>query len=101
MKDAGTDAGTAKIISARLTNSLSTRTSCLIIIMVMIMPMFTMFSYPESDMSITSWLTNLDNIASRSPSRLQEQLNMFSKFYQKSGIGGSGGYYPWKCIARD
>jgi hypothetical protein len=81
--------GTAKAISARLITALSTRVSCLIIVMVMVMPLFSMWAYPEQDWSMKSWLDILDKTATRYPERLGAQIDKFSVFYE------SMHYYPW------
>merc|ERR1719265_2132401 len=46
---------TAKTMSGALMASLSTRTSCLMILMVMLLPLFDMATYPESDFSMQVW----------------------------------------------
>eukprot|EP00927_Polykrikos_kofoidii_P028472 TRINITY_DN24855_c0_g2_i1.p1 TRINITY_DN24855_c0_g2~~TRINITY_DN24855_c0_g2_i1.p1 ORF type:complete len:1003 (-),score=207.04 TRINITY_DN24855_c0_g2_i1:122-2974(-) len=94
MREQGADAGTAKVISARLITALSTRVSCLIIVMVMVMPMFSMWTYPEQDWSMKSWLDIIDKTATRHPERLDWQLKKFADFYQ------SMDYYPWVLRAK-
>lgn len=46
---------TARIISAQLTNVLSTRVSFLTIAVAVILPVFTLFLYPENDYSLGVW----------------------------------------------
>jgi len=50
----------AKVISNQLTNGLSTRVAFLTICIVIVMPLFTMFTYPEEDRSMGAWTDLLD-----------------------------------------
>lgn len=95
MREQGTDQGTAKVISARLITALSTRVSCLIIVMVMVMPMFSMWTYPEQDWSMKSWLDILEKTNTRHPERFASQLNQFGKFYNDMD------YYPFEVRAKN
>lgn len=95
MREQGTDQGTAKVISSRLITALSTRVSCLIIIMVMVMPMFGMWTYPEQDWSMKSWLDILEKTLVRHPDRFAAQLTQFGKFYQDMD------YYPFEVRAKN
>lgn len=81
MREQGTDQGTAKVISAQLMTALSTRVSCLIIVMVMVMPTFSMVTYPEQDWSMKSWMQILERMSIRHPEQLADQLAAFEKFY--------------------
>lgn len=57
--------GTAKSVSSAVMTSLSTRVSCLIIVMVMVLPLFEMATYPENDNSMKAWVDSLDFVRSR------------------------------------
>merc|ERR1719316_232865 len=81
MKQQGADQGTAKVISGQLMTALSTRVSCLIIVMVMVLPTFSMVTYPEQDWSMKSWMVILERMSVKHPERLPEQLDAFEKFY--------------------
>merc|ERR1719446_126356 len=94
MREQGTDQGTAKVISARLITALSTRVSCLIIVMVMVMPMFSMWTYPEQDWSMKSWLDILEKTSVRHPERFKAQLTQFGKFYDDMD------YYPFEVRSK-
>jgi len=94
MRDAGKDAGAAKVISNRLNTALSTRVSCLIIVMVMTMPMFSMWTYPEQDWSMTAWLDILDVMAVDQPDQFEKQLDEFWEFYKDMD------YYPYRLRAK-
>merc|ERR1719333_1846726 len=49
------DVKMARVISSQLTNVLSTRVAFLTICIVVVLPIFGMFSYPEVDDSIGAW----------------------------------------------
>merc|ERR1719409_1701184 len=49
------DVKMARVISGQLTNVLSTRVAFLTICIVVMLPIFGMFSYPEVDDSMSSW----------------------------------------------
>mmetsp|Transcript_59040 Transcript_59040/g.104933 ORF Transcript_59040/g.104933 Transcript_59040/m.104933 type:complete len:858 (-) Transcript_59040:75-2648(-) len=84
------DDGTAKVISARLITALSTRTSCLIILLVMIMPLFSMWTYPEEDWSRNSYVEILERAYENRPATLIWQLGELAAFYEDKS------YYPWR-----
>lgn len=90
MREQGTEQGTAKVISARLIMALSTRVSCLIILMVMVMPLFSMWTYPEQDWSMKSFLDVLEKTIVRQPEKLRWQLLEFGTFYDDKT------YYPFR-----
>jgi len=92
----GTDQGTAKVISARLISSLSMRVSLLIIVMVVVTPLFSMWTYPGQDWSMRSWLDILEAaLASPHPEAFGEQLRLFGAFYDDLG------YYPYRLRAAE
>jgi len=90
MRESGSDQGTAKVISSRLITALSTRVSCLIIVMVMVMPLFSMWTYPEQDWSMKSFLDVLELTSVRQPHKFQWQLGEFGTFYDDKD------YYPYR-----
>lgn len=94
MREQGTDQGTAKVISARLITALSTRVSCLIIVMVMVMPLFSMWTYPEQDWSMKSFLDVLEKTSARQPDKFEWQLLEFGSFYNDKA------YYPYRLTAK-
>jgi len=95
MREQGSDAGTAKVISSRLITALSTRVSCLIIVMVMVMPMFSMWTYPEQDWSMQSWLDVLEKTNLRYPEKMARQLAKMENFYSDMA------YYPYVLRAKN
>jgi len=90
IREKGTTVGTAKLISVRLTTILSTRVSCLIIVMVMIMPLFSIWTFPEQDWSMSAWLEILEGLSVIEDLQFEEQLDQFIKFYADKG------YYPYR-----
>jgi len=87
-------AGTAKLISSKLTTALSTRTSCLIILLVMIMPLFNLWAYPEEDWSPHSFMDILEASYSRSPQHFPGQLQELVNFFSDKS------YFPWHVRAK-
>jgi hypothetical protein len=75
---------TAKVITTKLLTALSTRVSCLIIILVMIMPFFSLWSYPEQDWSMMAWMELLESAGlTNSSSRFEEQVRQFENAYRE------------------
>jgi hypothetical protein len=102
--DSDSDMKMAKVISGQLTNVLSTRVAFLTICIVVVLPIFGMFTYPETDDSMSTWTgllaTNaleLYNEYERVPqnatrifmsrTRLQRELNAFTDFYNDLNYG--------------
>jgi len=73
--------GMANAISMKLNKMLSLRICCVIILMVITMPLFGMWSFPAEDWSIQSWMIILETTGLRSPEQLAEQLAEFERFY--------------------
>ncbi|CAE8621137.1 unnamed protein product [Polarella glacialis] len=93
-KNHSDEGDTAKVISVRLITALSTRTSCLIIVLVMIMPLFSMWTYPEEDWSTRTFMDILEKTYNRNPSRFAWQLNELTHFYDDKP------YHPWRVSAK-
>lgn len=87
--------GSAKVINSRLTHSLSTRVSCLIILLVLIIPMFSMWSFPQTDQSLLSWAQRLDDVSYARPDVLTRELEKFDAFYTTMN------YFPYKVDVKD
>ncbi|CAK9024858.1 5'-cyclic phosphodiesterase pde-4 [Durusdinium trenchii] len=88
-------AGSAKVINSRLTHSLSTRVSCLIILLVLLIPLFSMWSFPQTDQSLLSWAQRLDDISWARPEVLTRELEKFNAFYTNMN------YFPYKVELRE
>ena len=115
--------GTAKVISATLNVALSMRVSLLIILMVLVLPLFSLATFPENDYSMTMWVQMIGGMprlkqrawrrgdtATVEPEYLEEAvvsksfllnllvqvLGNFTSFYQGSS------YYPYQapCLMR-
>lgn len=87
------DSGTAKVLSAKLNQALSTRVSCLIILMVLITPLFSLFTFPVQDASMKSWLRWLNDVVVNRPQVLSREIDNFEEFYKDLP------YYPYWCEA--
>lgn len=87
--------GTAKLISTRLITALSTRTCGLIILLVMIMPLFSMEMYPEEDWSAKSFAEILEKTHRLHPDRLQWQINELAAFFEDKS------FYPWRVRVKE
>ncbi|CAK8995303.1 ANK_REP_REGION domain-containing protein [Durusdinium trenchii] len=83
--------GTAKVISATLNVALSMRVSLLIILMVLVLPLFSLATFPENDYSMTMWVQMISDTASVEPQYLEEVLGNFTLFYQSSN------YFPFQA----
>jgi hypothetical protein len=99
------DVKMAKVISNQLTNVLSTRVAFLTICIVVVLPIFGMFTYPEVDDSMSAWTQLLNQNAEEyyqvaydtSPEnvvltnearlRLQTELDRFANFYSSVSYG--------------
>lgn len=83
--------GTAKTMSGQLMASLSTRTTCLMILMVMVLPLFDMATYPENDFSLKVWANLLSHTCAQyNLSSCDAALVDFEAFYTDKE------YYPFE-----
>jgi len=90
---AGRDTGTkcmATAISWRLNTLLSFRAACLMIILVVVQPSITAWSYPKEDGSMDSWMLILEGAGLAAPVQLQEQIAEMERFY--AGLS----YFPYR-----
>lgn len=83
--------GTAKVISAALNIALSMRVSLLIILMVLVLPLFQLATFPENDYSMLMFVEMIGETASVEPSYLEEVFGNFSAFYASSS------YFPFQA----
>lgn len=86
--------GTAKTMSNALMQSLSTRVSCLIIVMVMVLPLFDLATYPENDFSMKTWMNALEYTMGNNPLDLTQKMSEFQSFYNNKD------YYPFEVSLR-
>jgi len=82
--------GTAKVISAALNIALSMRVSLLIILMVLVLPLFQLATFPENDYSMLMWVEMIGDTASNESQYLEEVLGNFTAFYTSSN------YFPFQ-----
>jgi len=104
----------AKVISGQLTNVVSTRVAFLTICMVVVIPVFSLFTYPETDDSMYAWaelLTRTANAVEQNPlaanaytERLKAEAQRFADFYDQINygpyfacLGGVGGLGFFQC----
>eukprot|EP00397_Hematodinium_sp_SG-2012_P002006 GEMP01002012.1.p1 GENE.GEMP01002012.1~~GEMP01002012.1.p1 ORF type:complete len:1164 (+),score=223.37 GEMP01002012.1:126-3617(+) len=88
---------TAKGISAHLNQAVSTRVAVLIIIMVLVIPAFSMFTmlYPEQDLSLEAWNTNLLwNYVQKGELQFEEALYEFEQFFVRLEVK----YFPYRVF---
>mmetsp|Transcript_97445 Transcript_97445/g.297755 ORF Transcript_97445/g.297755 Transcript_97445/m.297755 type:complete len:901 (-) Transcript_97445:299-3001(-) len=88
--------GIASLISGRLANLLATRVACLTIVLVMVIPSFDIWTFPQSDFSLQTWVDRLsrDVTSGRVPDALEE-LRLMESFYDKYD------HWPWMaCTGR-
>lgn len=83
LQQQGADQGTAKVISGQLMMALSTRVSCLIIVMVIISPAFELYAYPTQDWSMKNWINILEDMALNDPSQFAEHMLEFKRFFRE------------------
>jgi hypothetical protein len=89
------DGNTAKLLTARLSTSVSLRISFLIIAITVLMPVFAALSYPMRDRSMQTWVDNLEVFAIHYPTRFDAYLDKFHDFYQSRDI------HPWQLTAKN
>lgn len=82
--------GAAKTMSNALMHSLSTRVSCLIIVMVMVLPLFDLATYPENDFSMKTWMNALDYTLEKYPPDITSRIEELKKFYDNKD------YFPFE-----
>jgi len=86
--DAPASAGIAKVISEQLANLLATRVASLTIILVMVIPMFDMLSFPQSDNALEAWVERISaSLQAGSTSQLQAELSRMVDFFSKHNYG--------------
>jgi len=95
VKEQGAHAGTAKVIASKLNTALSTRVSCLIITMVMVLPVCDLFMYPNSDESMKVWLDVIQGTFVEFTPDVSELLDDFKAFYAGKT------YYPYEITLVD
>jgi cAMP-specific phosphodiesterase 4 len=93
MKEQQQHAGTAKLIAARLNLALSTRVSCLIILCVLVLPAFDIFTFPTTDNSPQGWVQVIQGTYVDISPDIDDLLAQFYAFYEPKG------YFPYEFQA--
>lgn len=87
-KEADDTKGIASMISGQLANLLATRVACLTIILVMVIPLFDIWTFPQSDYSLTAWVGRLSkNHADGRGQDVTAELSLMVNFYNRYSYG--------------
>jgi len=81
-------AGVAKAISGQLGNLLATRVACLTILLVIVIPLFDLLTFPQTDYSLTTWVERLS--AQLDIGRIdafERELGQMASFYKDQNYG--------------
>jgi hypothetical protein len=86
--------GIAGAISGQLANLLATRVACLTILLVIVIPLFDVLTFPQSDYSLRTWAERLERIhndqtrnAAGKQQAMTEALINMRKFFSKYAYG--------------
>mmetsp|Transcript_54188 Transcript_54188/g.129072 ORF Transcript_54188/g.129072 Transcript_54188/m.129072 type:complete len:1134 (+) Transcript_54188:102-3503(+) len=85
----------AKVLSAKLLTAVSVRISLLITLMVLLLPIYSIWTYPDQDWSMLAWVEVLQDVAKRRPETLPEFLREFEAFYDDIR------YFPYRLIVHN
>eukprot|EP00927_Polykrikos_kofoidii_P000081 TRINITY_DN10037_c0_g1_i3.p1 TRINITY_DN10037_c0_g1~~TRINITY_DN10037_c0_g1_i3.p1 ORF type:complete len:897 (-),score=192.14 TRINITY_DN10037_c0_g1_i3:70-2760(-) len=86
------DKGIASVISGRLGNLLATRVACLTIVLVILIPVFELWTFPGNDYSLRTWADRLAvNAAEGRMEDLMSELHAMTDFYKHREYG------PYLC----
>eukprot|EP00929_Paragymnodinium_shiwhaense_P013084 TRINITY_DN120941_c0_g1_i1.p1 TRINITY_DN120941_c0_g1~~TRINITY_DN120941_c0_g1_i1.p1 ORF type:complete len:1209 (-),score=303.22 TRINITY_DN120941_c0_g1_i1:173-3799(-) len=75
------EVNTAKVITGKLNYALATRVSCLIILMVILLPLFDILRYPEKDLSMNTWVTLIQTTVTSHSTDVDDLITDFKAFY--------------------
>jgi len=80
--------GIASMISGQLANLVATRVACLTIILVMVIPLFDIWTFPQTDYSLQTWVNRLsNNIDEGRYSDTMSELDLMKDFYARYAYG--------------
>eukprot|EP00933_Yihiella_yeosuensis_P040941 TRINITY_DN35358_c0_g1_i1.p1 TRINITY_DN35358_c0_g1~~TRINITY_DN35358_c0_g1_i1.p1 ORF type:complete len:914 (-),score=185.54 TRINITY_DN35358_c0_g1_i1:246-2987(-) len=84
-----TQTGIASMISGQLAHLLATRVACLTIILVMVIPLFDIWTFPQTDWSLQTWVNRLSANTARSAkvSETMTEIGMMEDFYKRYAYG--------------
>lgn len=93
-KRAEKSVGISKAISGQLANLLATRVACLTILLVMVIPLFDLLSFPQTDFSLQTWVERLSaQLAAGRIDAFQNELTQMVTFYSGKSYGA------WKACS--
>lgn len=75
------DTGAAQGVSSRINGKISILVSCLIIVMIMLLPVFDLFRYPTDDLSMRVWVETLNDAVLNHEESLTEFITDIEAFY--------------------
>eukprot|EP00929_Paragymnodinium_shiwhaense_P001806 TRINITY_DN102015_c0_g1_i1.p1 TRINITY_DN102015_c0_g1~~TRINITY_DN102015_c0_g1_i1.p1 ORF type:complete len:931 (-),score=177.56 TRINITY_DN102015_c0_g1_i1:206-2998(-) len=88
--------GFATAISGQLANLLATRVACLTIVMVMLLPLFDLWSFPQSDYSLRAWAERIEvMLIENRTADVVTELNSVTAFYSDRSYG------PFEACVKD
>jgi cAMP-specific phosphodiesterase 4 len=80
--------GIASLISSQLCNLLASRVACLTIVLVMIIPLFDIWTFPRNDYSMQTWVQRLSGaVAAGDLDLAVTELNLMTEFYARYSYG--------------
>jgi len=80
--------GIAVVISAQLANSVATRVARLTIILVMVIPLFDVLSFPQNDFSLQTWVERLSALNEKQKVRdFERELVEMVQFFSRHNYG--------------
>merc|ERR1719247_2898535 len=80
--------GIAVVISNQLANSVATRVACLTILLVMVIPLFDVMSFPQNDYSLQTWVMRLSISHKRkNAEKFQFEINQMVEFFKDDNYG--------------
>ncbi|CAE8681829.1 unnamed protein product, partial [Polarella glacialis] len=87
-KEQAKQTGIASIISGQLANLLATRVACLTIILVMVIPLFDIWTFPQTDYSLQTWVNRLSaDVEDYRMADVMVELDMMGVFYSGYDYG--------------
>ncbi|CAJ1458627.1 unnamed protein product [Effrenium voratum] len=80
--------GIASMISGQLANLVATRVACLTIILVMVIPLFDIWTFPQTDYSLQTWVNRLSVDVNESRyADCMAELDLMKEFYSRYAYG--------------
>jgi cAMP-specific phosphodiesterase 4 len=95
-KRAEKSVGISKAISGQLANLLATRVACLTILLVMVIPLFDLMTFPQSDYSLQTWVERLS--AQHAAGRLvalEREMRQMVDFYADQNYGPYAAWFGY------